>query len=425
MKPLRFFASTVVALVGLAGSVAPALALEDDSFFLKDGDRVVFYGDSITEQLLYTTFAETFAVTRFPQYDLSFTHSGWGGDRVTGGGGGSIDRRLARDVIPYRPSVVTIMLGMNDASYQPFKQDIFDRYASGYKHIVEELKLDLPGVRLTLIKPSPFDDVTREPKFEGGYNAVLLRYADFVAELAKSEGASVADLNNPVVEATKKAFETDKEGAVKLNPDRVHPGVGGQLVMAQALLKAWNAPSLVSAVNLDAKESKVISADGAVVTDLKKDGETLSWIQLDHALPFPVDLKDPVVALATKSSDFFTALNRQPLKVDGLNANEYILKIDGEEVGTFAKADLGNGVNLAEQNTPMIRQAIKVHSLTMKHNALHKLRWRTIQVPYQDAQSDHLAEALAGLDGIESEFVAEQHDAAQPVSHKFELTPKS
>ena len=425
MKPLRAFASTVLALASLAGSVASAFAHDPDSFFLKDGDRVVFYGDSITEQLLYTTFAETYAVTRFPQYDLTFTHSGWGGDRVTGGGGGPIDRRLARDVIPYRPSVVTIMLGMNDAAYQPFKQDIFDRYASGYKHIVEELKLDLPGVRLTLIKPSPYDDVTREPKFEGGYNAVLLRYADFVGDLAKSEGAGVADLNGPVVEATKKAFEADKEAAIKLNEDRIHPTPGGQLMMAQALLKAWHAPSLVSAVNLDAKDPRVVSADGAEVTDLKKEGETLTWIQLDHALPFPVNLKDPVVALATKSSDFFTALNRQPLKVDGLSANDYTLKIDGEEVGTFSKGDFNTGINLAEQTTPMTKQAAKVHALTTKHNALHKLRWRTIQVPYQDAQSDHLAEALAGLDGIESEYVAEQHATAQPVSHKFELTPKS
>ena len=47
----------------------------------------------------------------------------------------------------------------------------------------------------TLIRPSPFDDVTREPKFEGGYNAVLVRYGDFVKELAAEEKVDVADLN--------------------------------------------------------------------------------------------------------------------------------------------------------------------------------------------------------------------------------------
>jgi len=39
-------------------ALAPA-----QKFSLKDGDTVVFYGDSITDQRLYTTFVETFAVT--------------------------------------------------------------------------------------------------------------------------------------------------------------------------------------------------------------------------------------------------------------------------------------------------------------------------------------------------------------------------
>ena len=430
MRP-RFFA----AIATLAATLAPLVARGgDDSFFLKDGDRVVFYGDSITDQLLYTTYVETFAVTRFPSLHLTFTHSGWSGDKVGGGGGGSIDRRLARDVVAYRPTVVTIMLGMNDAEYKPFDQGIFDRYASGYRHIVDELKADLPGVRLTLIQPSPYDDITREPKFEGGYNAVLLRYADFVAELAQSSGSTVADLNRPVVAATKKAFEVDKEKAIALNRDRVHPSPAGQLVMAQALLKAWNAPSLVSAVAFDAKDPRIISADNAEVTDLARSGDALTWTQLDRGLPFPIgyrdffnnlEFKDPVVALAVKSADFFSSLDRQPLKVDGLDAAEYTLSIDGNPVGTFSKSDFGVGVNLAEYATPMTRQALEVHKLTVRHTQMHKYRWRDIQVPFQSAPASDLAPAIEGMDRLEAIVVAEQHAAAQPKPHKFELKPKA
>src|SRR5580765_474596 len=145
-----------------------ALHARAETFDLKDGDRVVFYGDSITDQRLYTTFTETYVVTRFPKLDVSFVHSGWGGDKVSGGGGGPIDLRLRRDVIAYRPTVVTIMLGMNDGRSRPFDQAIFQEFASGYEKIVRDLKTALPDVRITAIQPSPFDDVTREPNFEGG-----------------------------------------------------------------------------------------------------------------------------------------------------------------------------------------------------------------------------------------------------------------
>src|SRR5262245_56747695 len=127
------------------------------SFYLKDGDTVVFYGDSITDQRLYTTFTETYVLTRFPKLKVTFVHSGWGGDRVTGGGGGPIDTRLARDVYTYKPTVMTIMLGMNDASYRAFDQGIFDTYRKGYEHIVASVKKNAPGIRMTLIQPSPFD----------------------------------------------------------------------------------------------------------------------------------------------------------------------------------------------------------------------------------------------------------------------------
>src|SRR5262245_48422298 len=94
--------------------------LAQSTFYLKDGDRVVFYGDSITEQRLYTTFTETYVLTRFPKLKVSFVHSGVGGDRVTGGWAGDIDLRLNRDVFAHQPTVMTIMLGMNDGSSRAF-----------------------------------------------------------------------------------------------------------------------------------------------------------------------------------------------------------------------------------------------------------------------------------------------------------------
>jgi hypothetical protein len=47
-------------------SPAPVAHPERTDFELKDGDRVVFYGDSITEQRLYTTYVEQYVLTRYP-----------------------------------------------------------------------------------------------------------------------------------------------------------------------------------------------------------------------------------------------------------------------------------------------------------------------------------------------------------------------
>jgi lysophospholipase L1-like esterase len=411
--------------------VPPTLAGAEDKFYLKDGDRVVFYGDSITDQRLYTTFAETYAVTRFPKMNVTFVHSGWGGDRVTGGGGGPIDVRLDRDVIAYKPTVVTIMLGMNDASYRPFQENIFNTYTKGYKHIVEKLKADVPGVRLTLIKPSPYDDFTRKPSFEEGYNSVLIRYGDFVHELAQTSGADFADLNTLVVDATKKAFQSDPVLAVELlNKDRIHPGPGGQLLMAYALLKAWNAPALVSSVAIDAKagkEAPTALAEHAAVTELAGEG-SIRWTQLDECLPMPINLKDAPTALAVRSSDIVNGLDRQVVKVVGLNDENYTLSIDGKAVGDFTKGQLADGVNLATLATPMAEQASKVHDLTIQRANAHNHRWRNIQVAkaYQDyAKKPGFAKALEGFDALEAEIQVEQRAAAQPKAHKFELKPAS
>jgi lysophospholipase L1-like esterase len=416
MKILRRTAIWTVLLASGLMAAPPA------GFYLHDGDRVVFYGDSITDQRLYTTFVETYVVTRFPHIQVSFVHSGVGGDRVTGGAAGPIDVRLPRDVVAYKPSVMTIMLGMNDGSYRAFDQKIFDTYASGYRHIIQSVKDALPGIRITVIEPSPYDDVTRPPTFEGGYNKVLARYGDFVKDLGREDKLTVADLNAPLVSALERASKLDAETAKKLLPDRVHPGPGGHLLMAEALLKAWQAPAIVTAVEIDAAGPTVTNATNTQVTGLSVSGH-ISWIQADEALPMPIDTKDEIVSLALRASDFVDAMDQEPLKVTGLTAARYTLKIDDESVGTFTKEEWAKGVNLATLATPMAKQAAEVHDLTLRHNVLHFARWRQVQVNLQKVAVDpaHVRTAADALDVLEADVVVQQRAAAQPKSHRYEL----
>src|SRR5208337_1428535 len=65
--------------LGLASFMLAARALADDAL-IHDGDRIVFLGDSITEQRLYTTYLEGYTLARFPAMKLTFRNVGWGGD---------------------------------------------------------------------------------------------------------------------------------------------------------------------------------------------------------------------------------------------------------------------------------------------------------------------------------------------------------
>ena len=398
-------------------------AVSAQTFALHDGDRVVFYGDSITDQRLYTTFAETYVVTRFPKLDVTFVHSGWGGDRVNGGGGGPIDVRLWRDVLPFNPTVVTIMLGMNDGRYRAYDPAVFEEFKSGYQHIVDTLKRQLPGVRITAIIPSPYDDVTRAPSFEGGYNQVLLKYGDYLKQLAADQKLSIADLNTEVVAALEKAKAADATNAAKIVPDRIHPAAGGHLLMAEGLLKSWNAPAVVTDVELDAARKEPVRQRNTRISDLLA-GKTVTWTQADEALPMAFDMRDPLTALAVRSSDVVDALDKQPLKVRGLAAGRYTLKIDGETAGTFSAAELAAGINLATLPTPMVRQAAEVHALTLRHNNIHFTRWRQVQVPLEKDTTPHLMSALLALDELEMDLVRQQRAAAQPRPRHYELAPE-
>jgi lysophospholipase L1-like esterase len=418
----RLFPSCLIALLLFCGVSGRA----QEPFALKPHDTVVFYGDSITDQRMYTLLTELYVVTRYPKLDVNFVHSGWGGDRVTGGGGGGIDVRLARDVVTYHPTVMTIMLGMNDGDYLKHTEASDTTYYAGYHHIIDSVEKSIPNLRITVIGPSPYDDVTRPAVLKpDGYNAVMVRYSEFLKKYAREAKLGYADLNTDVVAMLQKANASDPAVAQKIIPDRVHPGWGGHLIMSEQLLKAWHARAVVSSVTIDAAGRKVSGSEFARVTELRTSGP-LKWTQTDEALPMPFVAmlggdNDKSLALAIRSSDVTEALNEEPLKVTGLAAGSYKLNIDGMTVGTYSEAELAQGINLATLDTPMEKQAATVRDLTTKRIDVHQVRWRTLQVPMTPLDLLHLDEAMKGLDTLDAELTAKQREAAQPLPHDFEL----
>ena len=91
----------LLALPGGSGAEEPS------RFPLKDGDTWVMVGDSITAQHLHSNYFEAFCYARYPKF--AFRNSGVGGD--------TIPKAIARfdwDVAAWKPTVVSVELGMND-----------------------------------------------------------------------------------------------------------------------------------------------------------------------------------------------------------------------------------------------------------------------------------------------------------------------
>jgi lysophospholipase L1-like esterase len=401
--------------------VQPVSAQEN--FYLKYGDRLVFYGDSITEQRLYTNFIESYVVTRFPKLKVKFINKGWSGDKISGGGGGTLQARLTRDVLPYHPDVMVVLLGMNDANFRSFDQENLERFIGGYDNLIGTVKKIFPVTRMTLAHPTAYDDFTTNASNDVGYNDVLLRFGQSVKSLAESKQLDYVDFNAPMAKVLMSAARVDPALARGIIPDRIHPSAAGHWVMAAELLKNWNAPALVSAVEINAEAQAVSLTKNTEVTELERKGNQISWNQLDQALPAPIALDDKILALALKVSDMTESLNKQTLRVINLTEPNYTLKIDGEIVGRFSNESFSNGINLATILTPMMRQAYLVHELTNKHIDLQFTRWRQIQMPFEKSLTLRALKVLTKLDKLEGDVVRQQWEMAQPKLRRYELIP--
>ena len=96
-------AAGLLLILGAEAPVDRAAAGPPDDFALRDGDSVVFLGDSITAAGTYGRIVESYTLLRFPNRRVRFHNAGWGGDTAAGG-----LARLDRDVLPFRPTVLLV-----------------------------------------------------------------------------------------------------------------------------------------------------------------------------------------------------------------------------------------------------------------------------------------------------------------------------
>ncbi|MHB8635924.1 MAG: GDSL-type esterase/lipase family protein [Fimbriimonadaceae bacterium] len=394
------------------------------SFALHSGDRVVFYGDSITEQRRYTTLVEAFVRTRYPNLGVKFFSRGWGGDASWGGGGGTIEQRVSQDVAPLKPTVISVLLGMNDGGYVAYDSKVASTINDWYGKLLDLMAKSAPQARFTCIETCPWDQYAHDlppgpPKPDAwapwdGYNDVLVRYGDEYKKQAARIGATFVDFNAPLVSVLKAAHLKDPVNAMEIVPDSIHPGPAGALVMAGALVGAWGIEPLVSSVRIDVG-AKTVTGVRTTVSHLTG----MAWDQLDASLPLPIPSASAAEGLAWSVSGLDDGINVALLQVIGLTPGRYHIEIDRKLVGFRSAAELAAGVNIGGALSPMRAQALKVLDLVQQRSDLDYIRWRTMQREHGDLSA--AKDAIKAIDRMEDELLEAERKAALPVTHHYEL----
>jgi lysophospholipase L1-like esterase len=348
-------------LVVLAFSCVRSASAAD--FFFKDGDVVVMIGDSITEQHLYSNFVEMWTVTRFPHWKLTFRNVGIGGDTSAGG-----NARFARDVLLHHPTAMTVDFGMNDGRYTAFSDNTFKPYMDGLQGMADQARA--AKVRTAWATPQPLDTAEQGPTALTGYNQTLEKFSEGVKQIADKNGGLFVDQFHPYLASLDRARSKGSKYDRITGGDAVHPGPPGQALMAASILKGLSFPSLVSSAEIDAAGGKVVASKNCTIDNVARKEGGISFSRLDGALPFfPADAVGilPWAPLLEELNDY-------RLKVTGLAAGKYEIRIGGKKVAELTAEQLGAGANLATgalAEGPIADQAKAVRAAVETKNRFH------------------------------------------------------
>jgi lysophospholipase L1-like esterase len=367
-----------------AGQDAPEIAAPIGKLDLKDGDSIVFLGDSITHQCLYTQYVEDYFYTRFPKMRLKFHNSGVGGARAW-----DALQRFDEDVASYKPKYVTVLLGMNDGTYQPFNQDVFSKYHADMTTVVDRIKKT--GATPILMTPTMYDaraavlyprkGRVNPPERLEFYNSVLTYYGTWLRHVAVENGYGFVDMWGPLNNLTLEARKTDPKFTIIR--DAVHPDAPGQVVMAVAMIADMGLPRPLSNIQVTVQPNgkALTRTSGGEISHTKvtEDGVEFTW--LANSLPWVMPKE---AALGAKLTKLGHKHSREAFEVHGLKPGRYELSIDGEVVGTWAAEALSRHIELQENaKTPQHQQALRVAELNGDRNSgpVKDLRneWRVFQ----------------------------------------------
>ncbi|MBM3996404.1 MAG: G-D-S-L family lipolytic protein [Planctomycetes bacterium] len=222
---------SVLALLFLAGG---ALGQDNRQIALKKGDRILFFGDSLTQ--LGGQDAPKQHVSKgyvkIVQETLDKTHPDLGVkvDWVATGGH-TVPQLLARfekDVLPKKPTIIVIQIGCNDA--RRLDKDVFRK---SLEDLIDRIQLHkIQVVQCTLTSVGEKHDGTNkdDPKLE--------EFAAIQRDIIKARNLPYNDLRKAFVEHWKKNNPDNKYSGI-LTYDGNHWNQVGMQFVAEQMLKRF------------------------------------------------------------------------------------------------------------------------------------------------------------------------------------------
>jgi lysophospholipase L1-like esterase len=388
-------------------------------FALRDGDTVVFLGDSITAARQYTKVIETYTLLRFPERRVRFVNAGKGGETAKG----SL-ARLDEAVFAEGATVVTVAYGVNDMGWG-MKADAAHRqeYLDAIAELVKRCRAR--GVRVFLCSAA----ITAEDpeKAERGF---LQRMCDDGLARAKAGGAETIDVQRSMRAVQRRVLASNARPGSKEKPASLHVADGvhlnelGQMAMAFAILKGLGAPAEVSAASIDAKRLSVDAVERCLITNVVRQTNALSFTRVDERWPLNLQPLWMLHGLFIPLSD---ELNRYMLTIKNLVPGRYEVLAGGRALGTWSADALARGVNIASATAdpwvpggPWDAQAHAVKVLVdMRDDLVFMRRALTNQLPVHP----HLNPIRERTTAMEQDIVRLQRDLARPIPVPFEIKP--
>ena len=296
------------------------------------------------------------------------------------------------------------------------------RFQQGYRGLIDELRRTSPQSAITLILPTPYDEITHGTEFPGYANAIdhIADEADAIVaseSRGKDEKITVVDAHKPLVTALKQAKLNFPQLAPLIIPDRIHPSETGHWILAAEILSAWHFDPLVSRVALDAKSGQVVGRARTTIAKVEKTAGGLRWTQRDEALPLPLDLNNAMTSVLLGVSKI-AEIDQEMLQVENLTDGTYQLVIDDKPIATFSRAMLQSGANLALLKTPMLAQARGLDWYEDRRSTLDQARF-LLEAEIKKTADTSTAEGK--LISAQEELEAVIRTNFTPKPHTFEL----